>query len=141
MVNRQQMILNTGKLTLTFNGESGVLERLDVPGQAWQILDRPSLGLSWRLMVPLDEEHRNNEVLGEKQKLTSAHMMEKSLVLIWDGVESEKGGHLDIKLTLTVEDEDGQAVFRLSIDNLSPYTVENVYCPYLGDVGRPDQAA
>ena len=141
MVNRQQMILNTGKLTLTFNGESGVLERLDVPGQAWQILDRPSLGLSWRLMVPLDEEHRNNEVLGEKQKLTTAHLLEKSLVLIWDGVESEKGGHLDIKLTLTVGDEDGQAVFRLSIDNLSPYTVENVYCPYLGDVGRPDQAA
>ncbi|MCU0522651.1 MAG: alpha-amylase family protein, partial [Anaerolineae bacterium] len=33
-----------------------------------------------------------------------------------------------------------QAVYAVTIENRSPYTIEAVYCPYLGDVAHPEDA-
>lgn len=135
------IILKSKSLEMAFCPETGTLIRLYVPGTAWNIISRKELGLSWRLMVPIDEEHRNNNVLGEKQNLSSFCMGKDSVTFIWDGVESEKGGHLDIKITLEIKAEGQQAVYRMHIDNRSRYMVENIYCPYLGDVRHPEGAA
>lgn len=136
----KSLILKSNNLVLTFNAETGVLEDMYVPTTSWHILDRKELGLSWRLMVPIDDEHRNNDVFGEKQKLTSFMLDGDSIIFIWENIKSEKGSWLDIKVTLKVSSEDGQVVFYLNVDNRSPYIVENVYCPYLGDVKHPDGA-
>ena len=104
----------------------------------WEILNRPSLGLSFQLLVPMPEK-RNNPVLGEKQFLSSLEISKdrNSAVFIWDGVTSEYGGKHDIKLILNISLTQKQVIYLLKIENNSEYTVENVFCPYLGDVQHP----
>jgi hypothetical protein len=136
------IILDNGNLRLSFNPENGALCGLTAPKLGWDILDRPELGLSFRLLVPLGEEKRNNPVHGEKQKLTDYKLSQdgKSIQLTWDGVTSEHTGKLEIKVSITVTLEDEEAVFSTQIENHSPYQVESVWSPYLGDVKHPPQA-
>ena len=129
--------LHAGSLDLSFSGETGALIGLYAPDTDWPILGRPELGLSWRLTVPLDEEHRNNNVFGEKQKLASSDVSGNEITFVWDNVMSEAGVCIDARITLSVRAEDGQAVYYMNIQNRSPYCIENVYCPYLGDVRYP----
>ena len=59
------------------------------------------------------------------------------MVLVWDGVDSVLGGRLDIRVTEHVRLTARQAIFAATIENHSPYTVENVYLPYLGCLQPP----
>ena len=113
--------------------------RLTAPETGWKIFDRPSLGLSFRLLVPLAEDRRNNPVYGEKQPLSTLKVSAdgRRAVFTWDGVNSEVGGRLPIRLTLEVKLTECEAVFSMTVENHSSYVVENVYCPYLGDVQHP----
>ena len=70
--------LNNDTLQLTFDRDSGALVGLAAPRTGWQILNRPQLGLSFRLLVPIRKagdwhsaSQRNNPVFGEKHKLAS----------------------------------------------------------------------
>jgi hypothetical protein len=141
-------VLENKILRLEFSHETGALVGLTAPQTGWQILNRPQLGLSFRLLVPLrpiEDWHlpgpRNNNVYGEQQPLTSLDIAAggRGATFVWDGVTSEHGGRLDIKITLRVTLSERQAVFAVTVDNHSPYVVENVYCPYLGDVQHPPQ--
>ena len=132
--------LKTGSLDLSFDQRTGALIRLTAPATGWTIHRREALGLSFRLLVPLNDELRNNNVYGELQTLAGFETGNDFVKLIWDGLTSEKGGKLDIKVTLTVKAEGRQAVFAMEIDNKSPYMVETAYVPYLGDLTRPEGA-
>lgn len=138
----EPVVLDNGNLRLSFNPQNGALCGLSAPGLMWDILDRPELGLSFRLLVPLSEEKRNNSVFGEKQTLSALNPSAdgSSLALVWNGVTSENTGKLDIKVRLTVALQDTEAVFSMEIENRSPYPVESVWCPYLGDVKHPPDA-
>jgi Domain of unknown function (DUF6259) len=138
--------LQNNTLSLEFDRTTGALVGLTAKRTGWKILDRPQLGLSFRLLVPLRadadwhaDSPRNNPVYGEKQALTALDVAAdgRSATFVWDGVTSEYGGRLDIKLTLTVRLNDQQAVYAMTVDNRSPHVVENVYCPCLGDVAHP----
>jgi hypothetical protein len=131
--------LRNDNLVLEFNRENGSLVSLRAIQTGWKILDRPSLGLSFRLLLPLSEERRNNPVYGEKQALSTLDVTPggRCATLCWDGIISEYGGKHDIKLTLNVTLDDSQAVFAMTVENHSGLAVENVYCPYLGDVAHP----
>jgi hypothetical protein len=93
-------------------------------------------------------ERRNNSVYGEKQKLTSLALAAdgKVATFTWDGVTSDVGGSpsaggaLSIKITLTVTLTGRQAIYAMTIENRSAHVIENVYCPYLGDVQHPSDA-
>jgi hypothetical protein len=143
------VVLENDNLRLTFDPVTGALIGLLAVQTGWEILNRTQLGLSFRLLVPLraaGDWHsagpRNNAVYGEKQALTGSEVEPgRAITLVWDGVQSELGGWLPIKVTLQVVLEDGQAIFKPSIENRSDYMVENVYCPYLGDVQHPQGAA
>ena len=126
-------------LQLEFSRITGDLLGMTATQTGWKLLDRPDLGLSFQLLVPLSEELRNNPVYGEKQALSMLEIApdERSAVFTWRGVESQRGGQLGINLTLKVRLEERQAVFSMEIENNSPYNIENVYCPYLGDVQPP----
>lgn len=134
-------ILENETLRLEFERLNGALIGMTAVKTGWEILSRPQLGLSFRLMVPLPGR-RNNGVLGEKQPLSSLKIGKdgKSATFRWDGVTSEYGGKHDMKLTLNVKLTERQAVFTLKIENNTEYVVENVYCPYLGDVQHPEDA-
>jgi hypothetical protein len=138
--------LENESLHLTFARDTGALVGVTAVQTGWQILNRAHLGLSFRLLVPLREQsdwhlpgQRNNSVYGEKQALTALEIApdQHSATLVWDGVTSEHGGQLDIRVTMQVALTARQAVFSMAIDNHSPYVVESVYCPYLGDVQHP----
>ena len=134
--------LESENLRLDFDHQMGTLVGMTAVKSGWKILDRPQTGLSFRLLVPLSEDRRNNPVYGEKQEPSKIEISndQRKAIIVWDGVESEFGGHLEIRLTMQVEIKGGQAIFTVIVENHSPYIVENVYCPYLGDVRPPPQA-
>ncbi|MCL2461344.1 MAG: DUF6259 domain-containing protein [Defluviitaleaceae bacterium] len=138
----ENLTLNSGSLRCEFSRETGALVKLSSPAVNWDILDREELGLSFRLMVPLSEELRDNNVLGQKQKLSSYEERGDSIIFRWDGVTCERGEpigmrNLPISLELKVAAEENQIVYYMKIDNRSDFVVEAVYCPYLGDVRPP----
>ncbi|MFW6155009.1 MAG: DUF6259 domain-containing protein [Planctomycetota bacterium] len=138
--------LSDDHLRLTFDGATGALIGCHDLETGWTILDRPDLGLSFRLLVPTrpmgdwhTEGRRNNPVHGEKQRLADVEAADDGRVatFTWDGVTSEHAGPLAITVTVEVKLDDGQAVWTMRIANRSEYVVENVYCPYLGDLQPP----
>jgi len=133
------LVIKNKTLKLEFCRETGALVGMTAVKTGWKILDRPHLGLSFRLLLPLSEEKRNNNVNGEGQKLTSLKTSRngKSVIFIWDGVTSEFGGAHDIRLTLKVTLTERQAVYAMTVRNRSGLVVENVFCPYLGDLRHP----
>lgn len=144
-----QIVLENDNLRLTFHPTSGALMGITAVQTGWEILNRPQLGLSFRLLVPLRDSAdwhspgpRNNPVYGEKQTLTACEVEAAgAITLTWDGVQSEAGGFLPIKVVLRVAMVAGQAIFTTTIENHSDYVVENVYSPYLGDVQHPRDEA
>jgi hypothetical protein len=134
--------LKNDTLLLEFDRQTGALVGLTALQTGWKILDRAQLGLSFQLMLPLSEERRNNLVYGEKQSLTALEIRPdgRSASFTWDGLTSEYGGRHDIRLTLVVTLDERQAVFAVTVENHSGFVVENVYCPYLGDVQHPQAA-
>jgi len=131
--------LQNETLILEFSKETGALVGLTARKTGWKILDRPHLGLSFRLLVPLSEELRNNPVHGEKQQLAELALAPdgNAVTFAWEDLTSERGGRLDIALQMRVTLDDEQAVFAMAVDNRSPYVIENVYVPYLGDIQHP----
>ena len=142
------MSLENETLRLTFERDNGALVGITALKTGWEILNRPQLGLSFRLLVPLRPQsdwhlpgQRNNHVYGEKQKTSRVALADDqhSVTFEWDRVTSEHGGELNIKVTLNVRLTDAQAIFSMTVENHTPHVVENVYCPYLGDVQHPPQ--
>lgn len=132
------LTLQNKTLKMEFSMETGALVGLTAVESGWKILDRPQLGLSYRLMLPI-EGKRNNAVYGEKQTLSSAsHDVEKnSVTFVWDKVLTERGGEKDVRVVQSITLTDRQAVYETTIENHSDLVVENVYSPYLGDVQHP----
>ncbi|MFZ4396748.1 MAG: DUF6259 domain-containing protein [Kiritimatiellia bacterium] len=150
------LTLENETLRLDYSRQTGALIGLHAKPGNWALLDRPHLGLSFRLLVPLTSKDpvdkafakrmgrpqaqiRNNEVHGEQQKLASLTVApdNQSAVFVWDNLTSTRGGKLPIKVTIRVELTARQAIYRMEIENRSQHTVENVYCPYFGDIQHP----
>jgi len=134
------LALETGSLTLKFDDETGVLYSLKSKITGWDILGTGGCGLSWKVLLPLSEELRNNHILGEKQKMSSCMVKQDVIVMKWEKLTSERGGIHDIAIELTVRADGVAAVFSIEIDNKSGYVVENVYCPCLINLAPPEGA-
>jgi hypothetical protein len=137
----KEYLLKTKSLELRFCADTGALVSAVAPETGWVIHRRAELGLSWRLLVPVNEELRNNPVYGEKQRVSTAECGDDFVRFTWDRVSSERAGELDIKIEITVRAEDGGAVWYTRVENNSPYVVESVYSPYLGDLSHPQGAS
>jgi hypothetical protein len=135
------IVLQNETLRLELNRENGALVGLSTANDDWAILNRPHLGLSFYLLLPLPER-RNNPVLGEKQPVSSVAVAPDGhgARFVWDTVTSEYGGVHDIRVTMDVRLTEQQAIYSMSIDNQSNLIVEAVYCPYFGDTQRPPDA-
>lgn len=98
------IILQNQTMRLEFSSETGALLGLTATQTGWPILNRPALGLSFRLLMPVNEELRNNPVPGEKQRLTQYHLTpdSQSITLVWDNVYSERAGRQNVRLTLAI---------------------------------------
>jgi hypothetical protein len=129
--------LETDNLAVRFDESTGSLVSLYSKVSQWTLLDRPHLGLSWRLLLPLDGK-RDNNAWGHLQEKPECKKTNNGLSFTWNGIRSEFGGTHRITVTACCEIKNGQAVFSMKITNNDTVYVENVYYPYLGDIGRPN---
>jgi len=136
------LTLQNQTLQLKFDRQTGALVEILAQELNWPVLTSTHEGLSFRLLVPLSEERRNNPVYGEQQTLTALDVAPdgRKALFTWDNVISEVGGPLPVKFHLEVTLTDRQVIFIPTVENRSNYIVENVYCPYLGDIQHPPQA-
>lgn len=135
---RADIILENDLLAAQIDTISGRLERMISKKTGWIIQDRPELAHSFRMLVPTATK-RYNPVFGDKQKIAeiSFDEDEKKITLIWRNLQSEYGGQLDIDFTGTIRLTNSGLEFTASIDNRSPYTIEAVYWPCIGDLTVP----
>lgn len=132
--------LDTETLALEFSLENGSLVSMTAKSTGWRIQRRPELGMSWKLIVPMDDDHRDNPIFGVGQKRPEFESGDGFVRFTWNGVTSERTGDLDIRIVQEIRAEESHAVWRTRIDNNSPHVVESVYAPVIGDLGRPADA-
>jgi hypothetical protein len=132
------IILEDASLKAVFDKNSGRLVSLISKKTGWQIQHRGYLSRSFRLTVPLPGR-RDNGVYGERQKLRKVEISNdnKKIVFTWDKLMSDCNKELDIEFAGTIELTDKGLQFTAQINNHSPFTVEAVYWPYLGDINVP----
>jgi hypothetical protein len=136
-------------LRAEFDPSSGALVALVHKATGWRIHSRPELGLSFRLMAPLPGR-RNNQVLGHRQAAPAVEVSPtgRSVTFTWTKLRSEHGGELDITFRSTVTLASGESsaptgsgasrlTFEGEVANRSPYPVENVSYPIVGDLSLP----
>lgn len=133
--------LETENLRLEFDESNGSLVGILSKVSNWNVIKRRELGLSWRMMIPL-EGKRNNEAWGHEQKNPPlCEYSDHAVKFTWNEVETHFGGIHKICVSTECKIVDGQAVFSMHIDNRDTKIVENVYYPYIGDLYRPNNAA
>ena len=137
-----KICLETSSLRLEFDKSNGSLVTIYSKISDWYIMNRPNIALSWRLMLPLEEQgKRNNNAWGNNQNTAPICESSDSFVKFhWNAVESEFGGMHNIAVTTECAIENDQAVFRMHIKNDDKVYVENVYYPYIGDLHHHQDA-
>lgn len=131
--------LGNDTLSAEFTESTGALAALTHAATGWDLLGRPELGQSFRLLVPLDGR-RNNQVHGVDQDPPKVEQDATSVTFIWPAVRSEHGGEHPIGVTQRWTLDGGRLVVATTIDNHSEYVVEDVHAPFLGDVQPPSAA-
>jgi Domain of unknown function (DUF6259) len=132
-----EVVLEDKELLVGFDTASGALIRLQRKSTRWIIERRPELGVSFRLLAPM-QQRRDNFILGEKQRATKVKKIsERQLSIEWRNLASEHGGTLPITLVGTVTLQNGGLTFDSTIINDSSLVVETIDYPYLGDLHPP----
>jgi hypothetical protein len=136
-----RIVLENEDVKVVFNKETGALSELTAKNTQWQFQKRKELGISFQLLVPLPQR-RNNPVYGNKQKLKKFELSadKKTILFYWEKLLSEHGGLLNINLIGKVTLDNEGLAFIMQVNNHSPYTVEAVAYPSVGDVSRPDSS-
>jgi hypothetical protein len=138
-VHASDIVLENKILKVVFN-ENGSVRNLTSKLTGWEIEQRPELALSFSMNVPLPDQ-RFNPIRGNNQKQVRAEIneKEKKVTFIWKRLVSEKGGELKINFKGTAQLTEKGLVFTAEVDNQSPYTVETLRWPQLGDLSIPDK--
>jgi len=132
------LVLENSNLKAVFDKNTGRLVSLVTKKTNWQIQRRGYLSRSFRLSIPVPGR-RDNCVYGEKQLACKTEISNdnKKIVFTWEKLSSECDKNLDIRFAGTAELTEEGLQFTAQLDNNSPYTVEAVYWPYIGDLGIP----
>ena len=130
-------ILENGNVRLEIDKDTGVIRGLKNLETGWEVIANPKSGEIMRLLVPVPG-YRNNKVISSLQQ--PKHIEQKgsdALVINWEGLEGDKSGFLDIYLRLEITLRGNQIYFRAEMENRSPYTIEELWIPYLVGLDRP----
>ena len=112
-----------------------LLVKLYSKASNWNVIKRPKLGLSWRMMLPL-EGSATTRPGAISSRTPRCECTDERIVFTWDSITTEFGGKMDVKVTAECAVENDQAVFRMHLSNRSGCLIENVYYPYIGDLYR-----
>jgi hypothetical protein len=119
-----------------FDMDSGALTKLESKSLRWTVEQRPAMGMSFRLNVPV--ANRDNFIFGQKQKAAqvkkiSAHQVQ----LQWKNLVTENGSVLQIVFTEVVSLTNDALTFDATLENHSGWMISTVDFPYLGDFNPP----
>lgn len=125
-------------LTLVFDPHTGALTRFLVKATGWEVVRNPALQAGLRALVPVPG-HGCNMAHTADQKLACAEFDgPHRLTLRYESLHTHKAGELPIAVDVRVELREGAAVFTVTVDNRSPFTVEEVWTPAFGGLAAPD---
>jgi hypothetical protein len=138
----KEYILENAQIQAAFDAQTGALLSLLHKPTGWAIQNRGEACTSFRLFVPLPER-LYNMVDGRKQKIAQASFDEnkQQILFTWEGLQSEHGGWLDIRLDAAITLNDSGLHFEMDVHNHSQYTVESCAYPYLGSLHKPDDTS
>jgi hypothetical protein len=134
----QRISLENDAILVEFDQDTGALTHFENKRTHWSVSPRAEMAESFDMFVPMPDR-AYNPVLGVRNRLASAVKSKDGmqLTLIWDSLESEYAGKLDIRFEATVTLNGPQVSFSGKIDNRTQYTVSSVEWPILGDLKAP----
>ncbi len=131
------LFLENKRIKITFNRENGAIIGLLNKETGWQVIRQPGLAMGIQLLVPI-KDHRNNRASSKIQKLSAFDKKTETMAgLYWDKITANHSGDLDISVFLLVELDGISISFIMTIDNRSPYIIEEVWNPCLGGIREP----
>ena len=131
------MILENKALKIEFSQKNGVITSLIHKETSWDLISQPGLAGIWKMLVPI-EGHRNNKIVAQDQILSKVERLSRdSVKLVWNGVKGNHSGNLDIKVEVFVSLHADEAHFQMTVDNQSPYMVEEAWLPCVGGMRQP----
>jgi hypothetical protein len=137
-----EVALEDKSFSLAFDADSGALTRLENKATHWVIEQRPELGISFSLNTLSAADHKDNPVLGRKQRAVEVRKLSANQVrLQWKDLVSEHGDILPITLTAIASLTNGALRFDTTVENNSSLMVSTLDFPYLGDLNPPAKDA
>ena len=126
-------------LIAEFDHETGALVGLQNKQTGWIIQGRPELGQTFQLLVPLPDR-TYHLVHGHHQKIPRVERDASgtSICFSWKNLRSDYAENLDIRCWCSATLSEIGLIFEMKLDNRSPYTIESVSYPCIGDLSTPN---
>ena len=138
-VGGKRLTLENAAVRIAFDAKTGALIEFTNKRTGWAFEgDNAAAGRSFEMFVPLPDRSYS-PVLGVRNALASYQLsLDKTeLTLVWKGLASEYAGTLDITFTGHVLLTQDGVRFESRVENRSPYTVETISWPILGQLTPP----
>ena len=134
----ERISLENDAILIEFDKDTGALTHFENKRTHWSISPRAEMAESFEMFVPMPDR-AYNPVLGARSRLASISKSEdgKQLTLIWNDLQSEYAGKLDIRFEATVTLDGAQVSFNAKVDNRSQFAVTSVKWPIVGDLKAP----
>jgi len=134
-------VLENDNLRAEFN-KQGALIRLTNRATGWEIVKRKSLGQSFELLMPWPENDiRFNVIEGVKQKAPTIERKANEIIFTWKGMRSPSmKSEADVTFKGSVSLTPEGLEYKGVVINKSPYPIEYVSWPCLGEVSIPDKS-
>ena len=139
--------LENDRIAATFDAKSGALVGLVNKASGWKIMDRAVLGQSFELLLPLEgkemteQDYRFNVVKGIEQQAPFVERSGDRIVFTWSNLKSPRLAEpVDVTFRGEVQLTDTGLEYGGELINDSPYPVEYVSWPCIGEVSVPDKS-
>jgi len=130
--------LDNDVLAAEFSAANGAITGLVSKQTGWRIHGRPTLAAPFRLMAPLPgRRHHMIEGAEQPPPEVAAGGSGRQLTFYWKTLRSRLAGELAISFRHTITVDETSLTFRAAVRNDSPYVIENVSFPSVGDVAMP----
>ncbi|MBS1815022.1 MAG: hypothetical protein JSS87_09130 [Acidobacteria bacterium] len=135
--------LENADVRIGFDVATGALVDFLLKPTGWQLVKDPKLAESFRVFAATTDRSYN-PALGARNRAASVTKSPdgNSVTIVWDGLETEYSGRLDIVLTGVVTLDGSNVNFDLSLKNGSPKnTVTSAEWPIIGGFSVPENSS
>jgi hypothetical protein len=125
---------------LEVNQSNGAITRIFDKRGSIELIREQRLADSFRFTLPIPGKEswktiEANYIWGREQKLSSFASTAKKLALHWDNpLSNYLGEKFDAKAEMDIELAEDGILFRLTIDNATPFPIGEVFFPLLGGI-------